>query len=33
MNETEAAQFVDLLIKQSYGNWRTIVYDKMQYCC
>ena len=33
MNETEAAQFIDILITQSYGNWRTIVYDKIQYCC
>jgi len=33
MSEIEAAQFVELLIKESYGNWRTIVYDGIQYCC
>ena len=33
MNETEAAKFIDMLINESYGNWRTIVYDKIQYCC
>lgn len=33
MNEAEAGLFVDVLITESYGNWRTIVYDKIQYCC
>ncbi len=33
MNETEAGKFIDLLITESYGNWRTIVYDKMKYIC
>ena len=33
MNEAEAGQFIDLLITESYGNWRTIMYDKIQYCC
>lgn len=33
MNETEAGQFIDSLIVDSYGNWRTRVYDKIQFCC
>ena len=33
MNETEAAHFTDYLIKESFGNWRTAVYDRIQYCC
>lgn len=33
MNEVECAKFVDTLIVESYDNWRTNVYDKVQYCC
>ncbi len=33
MNETEAGKYIDSLIFQSYGNWRTNVYDKMQKVC
>ena len=33
MNESEAGKFVDVLITESYGNWRTIMYDKVQRCC
>jgi len=29
MNEGEAGELIDLLITQSYGNWRTIMYDKI----
>ena len=29
MSEAEAGKFIDLLITESYGNWRTIVYDKI----
>lgn len=29
MNELEAAKFIDELITESYGNWRTMVYDKI----
>jgi hypothetical protein len=29
MNETEAAIFVDKLIRDSYDNWRTAVYDRI----
>jgi len=28
MSEIEAAKFIDSLIKQSYGNWRTQAYDR-----
>jgi phosphatidylinositol kinase/protein kinase (PI-3 family) len=33
MNETESGIFIDSLIEESYGNWRTRVYDKIQFCC
>ena len=33
MNETEAKRFTEDLIVQSENNWRTILYDKAQYCC
>ncbi len=33
MNETECANFIEMLIKESYGNWRTRMYDQVQYCC
>lgn len=33
MNETEAAHFIDKLIKDSYDNWYTVTYDRIQYCC
>ena len=29
MNESEAGKFIDILITESYGNWRTIMYDKI----
>jgi len=33
MNDKEAGLFVDYLIKESFDNWRTIFYDRMQKCC
>ena len=29
----ECKQFTDWLIQQSVNNWRTIWYDRVQYCC
>mmetsp|Transcript_15279 Transcript_15279/g.14843 ORF Transcript_15279/g.14843 Transcript_15279/m.14843 type:complete len:215 (-) Transcript_15279:32-676(-) len=33
MSEGEAAKFIDSLVLQAYGNWRTVAYDRFQYCC
>ena len=33
MSEAEAKRFTEDLIVQSENNWRTVVYDKVQYCC
>ena len=33
MSEAEAKRFTEELILQSENNWRTVMYDKVQYCC
>ena len=33
MTENDARRFTEDLIEQSENNWRTIIYDKVQYCC
>lgn len=33
MSEAEAKRFTEDLILQSENNWRTNLYDKVQYCC
>lgn len=33
MTETEAKRYTEDLILQSENNWRTNLYDKVQYCC
>jgi len=33
MTKNECGNFVDRLIQDSIGNWRTIMYDRIQYCC
>ena len=33
MNREQIEQFVEKLIDDSVDNWRTNVYDKIQYCC
>ena len=33
MNREQIEQFVEKLIDESVDNWRTNVYDKIQYCC
>lgn len=33
MTEAQAKRFTEDLISQSEDNWRTVMYDKVQYCC
>lgn len=33
LNKNDCAQLADRLIWESYGNWRTVFYDRYQYCC
>lgn len=33
LKKRDAQRFVDWLIEESLNNWRTIWYDKVQYCC
>ena len=33
LTKSECIQYADSLIRDSFGNWRTKVYDKYQYCC
>lgn len=33
MSKAQCEEFVDELIATSYNNWRTKMYDKLQYCC
>lgn len=33
MTKTQCEEYVDELIASSYNNWRTKMYDKLQYCC
>lgn len=33
MSESEAKRFTEGLIQESENNWRTTMYDKVQYCC
>lgn len=33
MSESQAKKFTEDLIYQSENNWRTNMYDKVQYCC
>ena len=33
MSENDARRFTEELIEQSENNWRTNLYDKVQYCC
>lgn len=33
MTDMEATKFTKELIMSSNNNWRTVWYDRMQYCC
>lgn len=33
LRKEEAQAFVDHLIEESVDNWRTLWYDRVQYCC
>ena len=33
LNHTEATAYIDRLIAESVDNWRTIMYDQIQFCC
>lgn len=32
-NEAECRTYINGLINESLDNWRTVVYDRIQYCC
>jgi len=33
MNKNGCREFIDNLVYQSQDNWRTLMYDRIQYCC
>ena len=33
LSKQRCREFIDQLIYQSQDNWRTLMYDRFQYCC
>jgi phosphatidylinositol kinase/protein kinase (PI-3 family) len=32
-NKKQCKDFINVLISQAHDNWRTVMYDRIQYCC